>query len=129
MRRERQVPANTSPLRPEPVPPAPPVRSASRLLEGAGLRRVLVYILAAVLILYAGLTAVRLAAPPDPYGPIRVETLPGYSGTPGAEPTKVTYDAATGHTVLEVTQPDGSVKRFRVTRQGEEGWRVYEAPE
>lgn len=92
------------------------------------MRRALVYVIAAVLIIYAGLTAARLALPPDPYGPVRVESLPGYSGTSGAEPTKVTYDARSGHTFLELTEASGAIKRYRVGKETE-GWRVYEAPE
>ena len=96
----------------------------SRLWQSARLRRAVVYVVATILIIYAGLTAVHLALPPDPYGPIRVETLPGYSGGAGAEPTKVTYDAKTGSTFLEVTEDNGSVKRYRIEKDTA-GWRVY----
>lgn len=80
------------------------------------------------MIVYAGLMAVRFALPPDPYGPVRVESLPGYSAAAAAEPTKVTYDAASGHTYLEITETGGAVRRYRVTQDGD-GWRVYEAPQ
>lgn len=114
--------------RAQPMPPVPPQPAGSRLLLSALSRRILVYLITAVLTIFAALTAVRLAAPPDPYGPVRVETLPGYSPGVSPEPTRVTYDATTGQTMLEVTQPDGGVRRFRVEKEGTT-WRVYEDPQ
>lgn len=109
-------------------PPRVPQERWARLLEGARLRRALVYVIAAVLIIYAGATAVRLALPPDPHGPVRVESLPGYSGASGGGPTKVTYDAQTGHTFLETTDANGASRRYRVEKETG-GWQVYEARE
>ena len=104
--------------------PRTPEERLSRLLGGARLRRLMVYAIAGVMVLYAATTAVRLARPPDPYGPIRIEALPGAPASSGMEPTKVTYDAKTGQTVLEVTGDDGSVRRYGVSQEGGD-WRVY----
>jgi len=109
-----------------PDPPRTPQERLSRLLGGARLRRLVVYAVAGVLVVYAATTAVRLARPPDPYGPIRVETVPGAPGGSGMEPTRVTYDARTGQTILEMTGDDGSVRRYRVDKEAG-GWRVYDA--
>ena len=51
----------------------------SRLFSGASLRRGLVYVLAGVMIIIAGIVAVQLARPTDPYRDLR-------SISPGGDP-------------------------------------------
>ncbi len=110
----------------------PPPRHPTyiRLLQGAGARRILVYILAGVLVLVSGLTAVRLARPADPYDSVRVERLPGISGDETAETTNVRWDAETGRTSIDVRESDGVVRRYYLENEGEglHIWGGEEAP-
>lgn len=92
------------------------------------MRRALVYLLAAALALTAALVGVRLATPPDPYGPIRVERLPGAESQEDQARTEVSYDAETDRTTIRVQSPDGTVKRYRVNKSDEQ-WRIEAEPE
>ncbi|MEA3401134.1 MAG: hypothetical protein U9R79_07830 [Armatimonadota bacterium] len=82
--------------------------------------RIVVYALAAVLILLLAGFAVQLAQPPDRHASIRVETLPGLSNAEDSRIERVRWDAQTGRTAIDVWQPDGTLRRYYVT-EGERG--------
>jgi len=103
--------------------PLPPERT-SRFLEGAQWRRTLVYAATAVAVVYVPVMAVRLAQPPAVDGAIRVEHVPGYRGMSNIDPDRISWDATTGQTFVEMNVGDGAVKRYRVEAH-EGGWRVY----
>lgn len=106
------------------MPPLPPERR-SRFLEGAHLRRLVVYVITAVVVIYAAYTAVEWARPPDVVDRITVERLNGYYGRDSDSPTEVKIDPATGHTYVEVDTGEGAARRYRVERD-DQGWRVYD---
>jgi len=95
----------------------------SRLVASARLRRALIYLLAAALVITAASVGVRLGLPPDPYAPVRVQRLPGALSQEGQTTTQVTYDAQTKRTAIEVRQPDGTVRRYHVIKSGSQ-WRI-----
>lgn len=89
----------------------PPGRLAViRWLLSARLRRWLVYALAATLAIIVGGFAARLARPPDPYGEVHVEALPGVSE--GAHIEGVRHDPQTGRTWLDVRERDGTLLHY-----------------
>ena len=102
--------------------------SWSRRVASARVRRALVYLLAAALIITAAVFGVRLASPPDPYGPIHVQRIPGVSSQEGAATTEVTYDAQDGRAAISVQEADGTVRRYYV-EQLEGEWRINPLPE
>jgi len=97
--------------------PPPGRRASSRFLRSARLRRWLVYALAAALVVIVGGWAARLAWPPDPYGEVHVETLPGLME--GAETEGVRYDPETGRTWVDVRERDGRVRHYMIEQDGE----------
>jgi hypothetical protein len=100
----------------------------SRLFAGARVRKALVYLLAAALALTAAFVGVKLATPPDPYGPIRVERLPGAESQEDQAKIEVSYDAETDRTTISRRSPDGTVRRYRVNKSDGE-WRIEAEPE
>ncbi len=114
------------------VPSRPPVPlEQSRLLSGTKLRRSLVYLIAAALVLLAGTMAVRMALPPDPNARVAVETLPGLANTADAETTAVKWDVETGRTAIDVRESDGAVRRYFLEPADGGGLRIWggdEAP-
>lgn len=92
-------------------------RAGSRFLHSARLRRWLVYALAAALVLLVGGWAARLARPPDPYGEVRVEALPGVSE--GAQTEGVRHDPQTGRTWVDVRERDGGLRSYLIEQENE----------
>ena len=97
--------------------PPPRDLAHNRLWQGAGPRRALVYVLASVLVIGAGLVAVRMSMPEDPHARVQVERLPG-AAEDGATTTNVRYDPSTGTTSVDVRQPDGVVRRYYLEQEG-----------
>lgn len=98
---------------------------------GAGPRRALVYLIAAALVIIAGIAAVRLARPPDPYANVRVEQVPGGAAAAGSRTERVQWDSAEGRGVFDVRESDGVVRRYYMESDGDDGLRVWgggEAP-
>jgi hypothetical protein len=89
---------------------------------GAGPRRALVYVLAAALVVVAGLFAVRLARPPDPYGEVRVQQV---SIEDGAQTERAQWDSEQGRGVMDVRESDGVVRRYYMESDGGDGMRVW----
>lgn len=85
-------------------------RIESRWMRSARLRRLLVYALAGALVLIAGAISARLARPPDRYGEVRVEGLPGVSE--GARIEGARQDPETGRTWLDVREGDGRLRHY-----------------
>ena len=92
---------------------------------GAGPRRAFVYVLAAALVVIAGLFAVRLARPPDPYGTVRVAPIFGGAGGEGAQTERAQWDSREGRGVMDVRESDGVVRRYYMESDGGDGVRVW----
>jgi len=106
-------------------PPPPRIPLYHRLMMGAGLRRAGVYVVAAVLVVVAGLFAAHLARPGDPYDSVRVEGVsPGATGGT-AETRAVQWDSAHGRGVVDVQESDGVVRRYYMEDKGDGGTRVW----
>jgi len=94
-------------------------------MMGAGLRRAGVYVVAAVLVVVAGLFAARLARPADPHASVRVEGVsPGAAGGT-AETRAVQWNSAHGRGVVGVLESDGVVRRYYMEDKGNGGTRVW----
>lgn len=94
-------------------------------MMGAGPRRALVYLIAACLVVVAGLFAVRLARPPDPYGAVRVDRVSAGASRPGATTESVQWDSEQGRGVMDVREGDGAVRRYYMESEDGAGMRVW----
>ncbi|MFO8082389.1 MAG: hypothetical protein R6V07_19085 [Armatimonadota bacterium] len=80
---------------------------------------------AAALVIIAGMVAVHLARPPDPFGPVRVERVGGGASESGARTEQVQWDAEEGQGVLDVRESDGAVRRYYMEEGGGDGMRIW----
>lgn len=92
---------------------------------GAGYRRAFVYVVAAALVIIAGVVAVHLARPADPFGPVRVERVGGDASQAGARTEQVQWDAEEGRGVLDVRESDGAVRRYYMEDSRGDGMRIW----
>ena len=94
-----------------------------RLLMGAGPRRAVVYVLAAALVVVAGLFAVQLARPADPYGAVRVEQISG--SRQDAETERAQWDSEQGRGFIDRRESDGVVRRYYMEDGSGSGVRIW----
>jgi hypothetical protein len=94
-------------------------------MMGAAPRRAFVYVLAAALVLVAGVYAVRLSLPDDPYSSVRVQEVPSAVAAEGAETERVQWDSSQGRGVMDVRGTDGEVRRYYMEGSGRNGMRVW----
>ena len=99
-------------------PPPPRIPLYHRLMMGAGLRRAMVYVIAAVLVVVAGFYATRLARPDDPYDAVRVEGVSPGSDQRGAQTEAVQWDSEHGRGMADVRESDGVVRRYYMQNDG-----------
>lgn len=92
---------------------------------GAGLRRALVYVIAAGLVVLAGVWAVRLSMPPDPYSTVHVEEVSAGASARGAATERARWDSEEGRGVMDVRESDGVVRRYYMESDGGDGMRVW----
>ena len=95
--------------------------SYHRLMMGAGLRRVGVYAMAALLTIIVGLIAASLARPGDFPGRVRVEG----AARSGAATRSVGWDGEQGRAVVDVEEGDGTVRRYYMQKTDDERTRVW----
>lgn len=96
------------------------------------MRRAIVYVIACVLVIVAGLYAVRLARPDDPYGDIRIQGVSSGASEGDARTEAVRWDSEEGRGMVDVREGDGVVRRYYMESDGDDGVRVWggdEAPE
>jgi hypothetical protein len=84
-----------------------------------------VYVIAAALVIVAGIFAVRLARPDDPYESVRVERVSEGASRPGARTERVQWDSERGRGVFDVREGDGVVRRYYMESDGADGMRVW----
>lgn len=94
-------------------------------MMGAGLRRAGVYVVAAILVVVAGLYAARWARPSDPYRSVEVIGLSSGGGDASAETKSVHWDSARGRGVVDVQESDGVVRRYYMESGSGGGTRVW----
>jgi hypothetical protein len=92
---------------------------------GAGPRRAFVYLIAAALVVAAGMIAARLSMPADPYGSVRVQHLSEGASRPGARTEQVQWDSEQGRGVVDVREGDGVIRRYFMESDGGDGMRVW----
>ncbi len=95
--------------------------SYHRLMMGAGLRRVGVYAMAALLTILVGLIAASLARPGAPPGRVPVEG----AARSGAATRSVGWDGEQGRAVVDVEEGDGTVRRYYMQKTDDERTRVW----
>ncbi len=96
---------------------------------GAGIRRAAVYLIAGVLVVVAGLIAVRFAQPEDPYDDVAVQRVGGSGENTRTE--AVRWDSEQGRGMIDVRESDGVVRRYYMQSDDEGDMRVWggrEAP-
>jgi hypothetical protein len=93
-------------------------------MMGAGLRRVIVYLIACALVLVVGVVAARLTLPADPYPEIHVEGDASGTGAV-AETEAVRWDNERGRGTIDVRERDGVVRRYYMEETGEHGMRMW----
>ncbi|MFW6156297.1 MAG: hypothetical protein ACOC7J_03170 [Armatimonadota bacterium] len=111
--------------------PPPRIPLYHRLMMGAGLRRALVYVIAAVLIVVAGISAARLSMPADPYESVHVESASPGAARGDAQTEAVRWDSERGRGIVDVRESDGVVRRYYMENDRNDGMRVWggeEAP-
>lgn len=94
-------------------------------MMGAGPRRALVYLITAALVVVAGIFAVRLASPSDPYGEVPVQHLSRGASGSGAQTEQVQWDSEQGRGVVDVRESDGAVRRYYLEDSDGDEMRVW----